>query len=25
VRKRYAPLETPASLTRDIERALAEG
>ena len=25
VRKRYAPLETPASLTRDIEAALAEG
>jgi len=25
VRKRYAPLETPASLTRDIEAALAAG
>ena len=25
VRKRYAPLDTPASLTRDIEAALAAG
>ncbi|RZI63110.1 MAG: glutathione peroxidase [Variovorax sp.] len=25
VRKRYAPLDTPASMTRDIEAALAEG